>query len=69
VLAGLLRVDLGAPLVRLVRLLHDRRKRPVQHITIHFTGERSRVLMEVPAEAVNTMGAGQIVHDLELPPG
>ncbi len=69
VLAGLLRVDLGAPLVRLVRLLHDRRKRPVQYITIHFTGERSRVLMEVPAEAVNTMGAGQIVHDLELPPG
>jgi len=65
VLARLLRVDLGAPLVQLVRVLHDRRKRPVQYITIHFTGERSRVLMDVPAEAVNTTGAGQIVHDLE----
>jgi GntR family transcriptional regulator len=67
VLAGLLKVDLGAPLVRLVRLLHDRRRRPVQYITIHFTGERSRVLMDVPAEAVNTTGAGRIVHDLEAP--
>lgn len=62
-LAGLLRVEVGAPLVRLVRLMHDRRKQPVQYITIHFTGERSRILMDVPAEAVNTTGAGQIVHD------
>jgi GntR family transcriptional regulator len=63
--AGLLRVEVGAPLVRLVRVLHDRDKRPVQCITIHFTGERSRVLMDVPAEAINTTGAGQIVHDLD----
>jgi GntR family transcriptional regulator len=63
VMAGLLQVEMGAPLVRLQRLLHDRRKRPVQYITIHFTGERSRILMDVPAEAVNTTGAGQIVHD------
>lgn len=64
VLADLLQVDFGAPLFRLVRLMHDRRKRPVQFITIHFVGERSRVLMETPAAAVNTMGAGQIVHDV-----
>lgn len=69
VLAGLLRVDLGAPLVRLVRLMHDRRKRPVQYITIHCCGERSRLLMEVPAEAINTTGAGRIVHDLEFSSG
>ena len=66
VLANLLQVDVGAPLVRLVRLLHDRRKRPVQYITIHFTGERSRILMDVAADAVNTTGAGQIVHDPDL---
>lgn len=65
-LAGLLQVDVGAPLVRLIRLMHDRRKRPVQYITIHFTGERSRILMDVPAEAVNTTGAGQIAHDSDL---
>ena len=66
VLANLLQVEVGAPLVRLVRLLHDKRRRPVQYITIHFTGERSRILMDVAADAVNTTGAGQIVHDLEL---
>ncbi|MDM0045013.1 GntR family transcriptional regulator [Variovorax dokdonensis] len=63
VLAGLLNVEIGAPLVRLVRLLHDRRRRPVQYIVIHIAGDRSRILMDVPADAVNTTGAGQIAHD------
>jgi GntR family transcriptional regulator len=62
-LAALLQTDIGSPLLRLARLLHDRRKQPVQHLTIHVTSERSRILMDVSAGAVNTMGAGQIVHD------
>lgn len=37
--------------------------------TIHFIGKRSRVLVEASADAVNTTGAGRIVHDLELLPG
>ncbi|KQP16243.1 GntR family transcriptional regulator [Pseudorhodoferax sp. Leaf265] len=65
VMAGLLKVEMGAPLVRIVRLMHDRRKQPVQYITITFTGERSRILMDLNAEAVNTTGAGQIVHDTD----
>ena len=64
--AGLLRRVVGVPILRMTRLLHDRRKQPVQHLTIHVTPERSRLLMDVPARAVNTMGAGQIVHDLSM---
>lgn len=64
-IAHLLQVDVGSPLLRLVRLLYDRRKLPVQHLMIHVTSERSRILMDVSAGAVNTVGAGQIVHDLQ----
>lgn len=63
-LAGLLKVDIGSPLLRLARILYDREKVPVQYLTIHVTSERSRILMDVSAEAINTVGAGQIVHDL-----
>lgn len=62
--AGLLKTDVGVPLLRMVRLIYDRKRQPVQHLTIHVTAERSRILMDVPADAVNTTGAGQIVHDI-----
>lgn len=62
--ASLLQTDVGAPLLRLVRLIYDRKRQPVQHLTIHVTSERSRLLMDVPADAVNTTGAGQIIHDV-----
>ena len=62
-LASLLQVDIGSPLLRMLRILYDRRKLPVQHLVIHVTSERSRILMDVSAELVNTVGAGQIVHD------
>lgn len=64
-LAGLLQTDIGAPLLRLVRLLYDRRRKPVQYLTIHATSERTRMLMDVSAGAVNTVGAGQLVHDMQ----
>jgi GntR family transcriptional regulator len=63
-LAGLLQVDIGSPLLRMTRILYDRKKMPVQYLTIHVTSERSRILMDVSADAINTTGAGQIVHDM-----
>jgi GntR family transcriptional regulator len=66
-LAGLLQVDIGSPLLRMVRVLYDRRRLPVQHLTIYVTSERSRILMDVSAGAINTVGAGQIVHDYPGP--
>jgi GntR family transcriptional regulator len=62
--AGLLQTDVGAPLLRLTRLIYDLDRKPVQHLTVHVTSERSRILMDVSAEAINTLGAGHIVHDL-----
>jgi GntR family transcriptional regulator len=61
--ARALATEVGAPLLRLVRLLHDKSGRPVQHLTVHMTPERSRILMEIQPEAIDTLNAGHVVHD------
>lgn len=62
--AGWLRTEVGAPLLKLVRLLHDPESRPVQYITVYLSPERSRILMDISADKVNTLSAGQFVHDV-----
>jgi GntR family transcriptional regulator len=62
--AGLLKTDIGAPLLRLTRLIYDQRRIPVQHLTVHVTSQRSRILMDISAEAINTLGTGHIMHDI-----
>ncbi|QHJ01305.1 UTRA domain-containing protein [Xylophilus rhododendri] len=61
--ARLLAVAVGSPLLRMTRLLYGADRQPVQHLTISVTPERSRILMDVSNESVNTLGAGQITHD------
>ncbi|HEY2257801.1 MAG TPA: GntR family transcriptional regulator [Variovorax sp.] len=61
--AGLLQTEVGGPMLRLVRLMHDLNERPVLHLTAYMPAERSRILMEFPGADVNTLNAGQIVHD------
>ena len=58
----LLQTEVGSPLLKLVRLLHDLQSRPVQQLTAWLTPERSCLLMEIPGETVNTFSAGQFVH-------
>lgn len=68
-LARLLRTETGAPLLKMVRLLHDLNSTPVQCLTVYMTPERSRILMDIPGDAINTLNAGHVVHDaLLLPP-
>jgi GntR family transcriptional regulator len=63
--AKLLDTELAVPLIKVTRLLYDMRRRPVQHLTIHISPERSRLLMDVSIDNVNTLAAGSIFHDLE----
>ena len=65
--ASLLNVDVGSPLIKLTRLLYDTNRVPVQHLTVHISPERSRVLMDVSIDAVNTLAAGSIFHDVAYP--
>jgi GntR family transcriptional regulator len=62
--AKLLRTELGAPLLKLTRLLYDTESRPVQHLTVHVSPERSRLLMDISIDAVNTLAAGSLFHDV-----
>ncbi|MGJ7613954.1 MULTISPECIES: GntR family transcriptional regulator [unclassified Variovorax] len=61
--SALLGVNVGSPMLRLTRVLYAIDRVPVMHITIHVSPERSRILMDVAVESLNTLGAGQITHD------
>ena len=56
-------IEVGVPLLKVVRLLHDLDARPVQHLVAVMPPERGRVLMDITGEQVNTLSAGYIVHN------
>jgi GntR family transcriptional regulator len=60
--AALLGAEVGGPLLRLVRLIHDPEGRPVLHLTATLPAERGSVLMEISGEQIDTLSAGFVVH-------
>jgi GntR family transcriptional regulator len=62
--AGLLQTEIGAPLVKVSRLLYDQNRRPVQHLTVHISPYRSRMVMDISVDAVNSLSAGEIMHNV-----
>jgi GntR family transcriptional regulator len=64
--AGLLDCELSTALIRMTRLMHDRSGRPIEHLTAHMTPQHSRILMEIPGDAIDTLSAGHILHDPTL---
>ncbi len=61
--AAQLRIDVGSPMLKLVRLMHDLDAEPVLHLTACMSPDRSRILMDIPGGQVNTLPAGRVVHD------
>lgn len=62
--ADILKIEVGAPMLKVVRVMHDGDARPALHISVYLSPERSRILMDIPGETVNTLSAGQFVHDV-----
>jgi GntR family transcriptional regulator len=62
--AAVLKTEPGSPLLKLVRLMHGRDARPVAHVSVYLCPERSRLLMDIAADELNTLSAGQVVHDI-----
>lgn len=62
--ADLLQLEVGAPVLKLVRVMHDSESNPVLHLTVWLSSETSRILMDIPGETVNTLSGGQFVHDV-----
>lgn len=64
--AELLQCELSTALIRMSRIMHDDAGRPVLYVTAHLTPEHSRILMEIPGEAIDTLSAGHIIHSPSL---
>lgn len=62
--AAALKTEVGSPLLKLFRLVHGDDGRPVEHLCVYLCPERSRILMDVSGVEMNTLAAGQIVHDI-----
>jgi GntR family transcriptional regulator len=62
--ASRLATEIGAPLLRLGRLLHDGHGTPIQYLIAHLSPSRSRILMDIPGEAIDTLSAGYVAHDV-----
>lgn len=61
--AQLLGTEVGMPLIKLIRLMHDAESRPILYLIATMSPERSRILMDIPGENINSLSAGQIAHD------
>lgn len=62
--ATALKTEVGSPLLKLLRLMHGSDAQPVEHLTVYLCPDRSRILMDVSGADLNTLSAGQIVHDV-----
>lgn len=61
--ASVLRTAVSAPLIRMTRLMYDPKDRPVQHLTAYMVPERSRILMDISSDKIDTLSAGHVAHD------
>jgi GntR family transcriptional regulator len=61
--AKLMQVEVGAPLIRVARVMHDLTDTPVQYLMFYLSPDRSRILTEIPGDWIDTLNAGQVVHD------
>lgn len=60
--AALLKVEVSQALIKLNRLLHDSDGKPIQYLSSHLSPHRSAILMDIPSEAIDSLGAGHIAH-------
>jgi GntR family transcriptional regulator len=62
--AAWLDTEIGAPILRLIRLVHDRRGQPIQYLVVRLSPERSRLVMEISSGDADALGAGYVAHDV-----
>jgi GntR family transcriptional regulator len=62
--AQLLGTAIGAALLRINRTIYGRDGQPVQVQSLFLSPERSHVLMDIPAEQLDTAASGVVAHDV-----
>jgi GntR family transcriptional regulator len=61
--AAALKTEVGSALLKIVRLMHGPDTRPVAYLAVYLCPERSRIMMDIKGDELDTLGAGQVVHD------
>lgn len=56
-------VEVGAALLLVDRLVHDHAGRPVEYVSMALCPTRSRLVIDTPAELVDQVSSGRIVHE------
>jgi GntR family transcriptional regulator len=64
--ASLLETNVGSPLIRMTRLFYSQDGRPAYHLTSYVVPERTRLLMEISADAINSLSSGHFQHTVAL---
>lgn len=57
-----LEVAVGAALLQVDRVVHDREGAPVEYVAMTLSPQRSRMVFETPAELVEHVSSGRVVH-------
>lgn len=60
--ASLLRVEVGSPLLRVVRLVKEKPKAPLMQLTAYLSSERSAIVFELDAGDLDSPHEGRLVH-------
>ena len=55
-------VAVGAALLLVERTVHDKQGAPVEHLSMALSAQRSRMVIDTPAELVEHVSSGRIVH-------
>lgn len=62
--ATLLKVDIAAPLLKMVRMVTAKGGVPVMHLTAYLTSERSKIVFDLDTDLLNTPNDGRLVHNV-----
>jgi GntR family transcriptional regulator len=57
-----LQVEVGSALIVVDRLVHDQAGRPVEFVCMLLSPERSRMVFDTPAELIDQVSSGRLVH-------
>ena len=57
-----LQVEVGSALIVADRLLHDQAGQPVEFVTMQLSPQRSRMVFDTPAELIDQVSSGRLVH-------
>ena len=64
VVAQALGVEINSAVLKIVRLVHNREGAPVHYLTVWTTPSRTRMVMEVGADDIDSYSVGRLRHDV-----